>query len=220
MMTLVNKLKKISQRNKDLSFGYLRENEDKSKSNYPQLIKYLVLMYSNAQDQFDRNAAHPSTQIDGNCIMHTEDDAYFTTYLKNVVTEGIHQWKFRFEDDVGFHCGSIGIGKATSITEHADGSIDNRKCNGTCTGYQISMNGQKTHPNNTWFNDKGFASEVQNGDIVEVMLDFNKLMVIFKINEIAKVEFHDIENVPYRAGVSMWRKGMGFTLISYQDIYK
>ena len=58
-----SKLKQIPQRNKDLTFGYLRENEETNKSNYPQLIKYLVLIYSNAVDGFDPNATHPLLEI-------------------------------------------------------------------------------------------------------------------------------------------------------------
>ena len=44
-------LNKISHRNKDLTFGCLKENEQEIKSNYPQLIKYLILLYSTCTDQ-------------------------------------------------------------------------------------------------------------------------------------------------------------------------
>ena len=54
------KLKQIPQRNKDLAFRNLREKELENRSNYPQLIKYLILFYPNQQDQFDSNATHQS----------------------------------------------------------------------------------------------------------------------------------------------------------------
>ena len=77
MALKASKLKQIPQRNKDLAFGYLRENEVENRSNYPQLIKYLVLFYSNQQDQFDPNATHESLKIDGNCVIEQKEAQSF-----------------------------------------------------------------------------------------------------------------------------------------------
>ena len=57
-------IKEISQRNKDSAFGYLKAKEKENKANYPQLIKYLILFYSNAKDEFDTNATHEDIKID------------------------------------------------------------------------------------------------------------------------------------------------------------
>ena len=61
-------IKAISQRHKDLTFGYLKEKEKENNANYPQLIKYVVLLYSNATDGFDANTTHKELRINKNYI--------------------------------------------------------------------------------------------------------------------------------------------------------
>ena len=61
-------IKQISQCNKDLTFGYLKEHEKALKINLPQLIKYIILLYSNAKDEFDPENTHELLEIIGNII--------------------------------------------------------------------------------------------------------------------------------------------------------
>ena len=56
-----------------------------------------------------------------------------------------------------------------------------------------------------------------NGDIIEMKLDLNKLTLEYKVNDEFNAEFNDIENTSYRAVVTTPREGQGFTLLSYQD---
>ena len=220
-----SKLKQITQQNKDLAFGYLREKESENRSNYPQLIKYLALIYSNAQDQFDPNATHKSLEVHGNCVMSKTRGNAFNAYLKNIVSDGIHIWKFKCHGDRLDDYACIGIVMARydqgNVEANVTQSIDNFKGDGTCTGYQISMDGNKTNPENTdiWSYDPEFEPRIQDGDIVEMRLDLNKLMLTFKVNDKIKVEIADIENISYRAAISVFKNDTGFTLLSYQDIY-
>ena len=224
MALKASKLKQIPQRNKDLAFGYLRENENKNKSTYPQLIKYITLVYSSAHDQFDPNATHESLEIDGNSIVSKELKYKFcASYLKNVVSANVHVWKFRFNrctDDSHTHSVSnIGAWKTTSGDTNVSRYISDTNKNGICSGYVISMEGEKTNIENVYLWSKERFSKVKNGDIIEMKLDLERLILKFKINDEIVAEFDNIEKTSYRAAVTADVRGDGFTLLSYQDIY-
>ena len=221
-----SKLNQISQRNKDLAFGYLRENEHKHKINYCQLIKYLVLIYSNQYDQFDPNASNKELEITENDkrIIQDRDEQLVNclSYLKNVVSEGIHIWKFRYHVSGHFKEGQIGVWKTKSgdpVLEecHIDNTIKDDK---TCTGYAISMEGNKTHPQDLeCWSEEEFKPIAKSGDIIQMRLDLNKNSMTFKLNDKMIVQFLDIEHTSYRAVILTVDKGEGFEIISYQDIY-
>ena len=220
-----SKLKQIPQRNKDLAFGYLRENEEKTQSNYPQLIKYLVLVYSNAEDHFDPNMTHKLLKIEGNRVIHKRHDGWGhrLSFLRNVVSEGINVWKFRFNSNYHEAFSQVGIWKTKSDKPSFATSIyiDNTNQDDiSCTGYIITLHGRQSDPQNVVrYKQEWFRPAVKDGDIIEMILDLNKLVLIFKINNVEKVKFEDIENTSYRAALATYREGEKFTLISYQDIY-
>ena len=219
-----SKLNQIPQRNKDLAFGYLRENESKHKTNYCELIKYLVLIYSNQYDQFDPNASHKELEItenDKKIIHKCVDSLMCLSYLRNVVSEGIHIWKFRYICG-DYPDGQIGVwkvktGDAVLEDQHIDNTINDEK---TCTGYAITMNGEKTNLSDlsVWSAEK-FEPLPENGDIIEMRLDLNKNSLTFILNNKIIVQFLDIEHTSYRAAILTVDEGEGFTIISYQDIY-
>ena len=232
-----SKLKEIPQRNKDLAFGYLRGNEKKNKSNYPQLIKYLVLIYSNQQDRFDPKATHKHLNIDGNCVTDTRISdrsnpyaaiTYNNCYLKNVAMEGIHIWKFKYYskyDGDDNNEAQVGVWKSKYGDPRAeDGAtlIDNTtKDNKTCTEYVITMDGRRTTPHNPeYWNHLRYHPRPKQGDIIEMNLDLNKLTLTFKVRGEIVVIFNDIEDTSYRAAVATYRGQDKFELISYQDKYQ
>ena len=208
-----------------MAFGYLREKEVENRSNYPQLIKYLVLIYSNQQDKFDPAATYEELQIDGNTLIDTKNDGILydghVSYLMNVVSYWKHIWKFKYNTKSNDGCDSqIGVWKTTSADPELDAYwIDNTTNDDKCTGYAISINGSKTNPQSIdyWSDDK-FTPRIKSGDIIEMILDLKKLTLIFKINNEIKVTFTDIENTSYRAAVLIERGIQSFTLLSYQDI--
>ena len=224
-MTLkASKLKEIPQRNIDLAFGYLKQKEQEHKANYPQLIKYLVLIYSNAQDKFDPN----TTNKDLNIIQHTirnswpyENDLVRKSYLENVVSNGIHIWNFEYHVQLNEHAFSqVGIWKTNSGEPNVDESdIDDTNDNNSCTEYAITMNGHKTNPGNPSSFDKERYPELKTDDIIEMRLDLNELTLSFKVNGKDHCQFRNIENAEYRAVVALFQAGDGFTLTSYQDSY-
>ena len=89
-------LSQIPQRNKDLAFGFFREQEKKNKISVPQIINYLCFNYFNLTDGFDRDHCDKQIEINENAIIGaTNTDNVESVYLKNVVSSGIHEWKFK-----------------------------------------------------------------------------------------------------------------------------
>ena len=214
-------LKQIPQRNKDLAFGYVREHEIDYNSNYSQLIKYLVLLYSNQQDKFDVTATHPFIKINQNCIVDqrevSEDVEVHHSYLQNIATKGIHIWKFKFNAE---NSGSqmIGIWKIKSGKIVLDGpECDNTNDGENCTGYGITMNGLITNPENPSRFSHVTYDKIGDGDIIEMRLDLNKSLLTFKCNDTTHSHFKHIENTAYRAVVTTYKKNDKFKLLYYQQ---
>ena len=131
-------IKEISQRNKDLTFGYLKENETKTKTNYPQLIKYIILLYSNAKDEFDPDATHVNLKIVGNTVSQNKGGLN-NSYSKNVMNRGIYIWKFKFSCNQ-FNDSSIRIWKTKSGQPGLSQFIDDTNGDNISTGYFIRTN--------------------------------------------------------------------------------
>ena len=222
MALKLSTLKQIPQRNKDLAFGYVREHEINYNSNYSQLIKYLVLLYSNQQDRFDVTATHPFIKINQNCIFDQRKDSYdcgfvYHSYLQNIATNGIHIWQFKFNAE---NSGSqmIGIWKIKSGKRILNGpEFDNTNDGRNCTGYGITMNGLITNPENPRRFSQVTYDVIEDGDIIEMRLDLNKSLLTFKCNDTTHSHFKHIENTAYRAVVTTYKKNDKFKLLYYQQ---
>lgn len=218
-------IKEISQRNKDLTFGYLKNNERQNKTNYTQLIKYLILFYSNAKDCFDPDATHQDLEINGNYLSKKRHTAHRgNSYLKNIVSEGIHIWKFKY------HCSpqdargvaGIGIWKVKSGKPALRKDIDRTNCDFESTGYFITVDGDESNPghNGQWRVERHNA--MNGGDTIEMKLDLSKSILTYEMNGEFLTRFIDIEKTSYRAVIGLYKNPFkeGFTLISYQDFYE
>lgn len=207
-------IKEISQRNKDLAFGYLKGKEKEYKANYPQLIKYLILCFSNAKDEFDPKAVHQNLQINKQSIaVKIKKGKNKNAYLKNKLSEGIHVWTFKIQEHTS--SAAIGIWKTSSGKPELNRFIDGTNIPFAPTGYFITTNGNKSDPSNWRIRCK----PAYNGDCIEMKLDLNALSLTFKINNQFNTKFTDIENTTYRAVISFSGMSGRIELISYQDIY-
>ena len=209
-------LNKIPVRNKDLAFGYVKECERMHGSVIPSMIKYLCLIYLNSnKDTFDPSNTHKTIKIYGDCI---EADRYSTATacLQNVVDSGIHIWKFKcitseFAD-------VIGITKAMALPK----DMRYLDCNGdTCVGYAFTSEGQMTNIKDvTEWGDK-YGDGWKSGDLIEMMVDFTKLQLSLKINDIDCGKVFHIDETKYKAAISVdsWTSYASYSLTSYQHIY-
>eukprot|EP01084_Bolivina_argentea_P196286 336509_1 len=90
-------LNNIPHRNKDLVFGFIRDQETEvDYTVIPQLIRYLCLLYCNQnKDEFHMNTAHENIKLNGNRITNDKADSYGSCHLKNIVNKRKHIGKFQ-----------------------------------------------------------------------------------------------------------------------------
>lgn len=233
-----SKLQQIPQRNKDATFGYVKECEQNYHQIVPSMIKYLILVYFNQnRDGFDDKHTHSKMQIDGNLVkLHMStgmgSNMNVNSYLQNVVSEGIHIWIFK-PDNVNV-CDVIGISNVEIGSLTLDGNIDDEvdSSNNCVAGYAFILGGLRKLGKEYMINNlnsySGYAQECDADDIIQMKLDFNNLSLSYKINEIDYGKAFDIKRGSYRAAVGVYDDnkkgsyrnavGVSIQLISYQHI--
>ena len=144
-----SKLSQIPQRNKDLAFGYVHEKEKQNKVSVPEMIKYLCLVYFNPnKDEFDPDQCDEKIKIDGNSIItQTNPHNVQTVYLKNIVSSGVHLWKFKCIEDLDLdQIGVFNMDYKHLIKNNDDYYFDNHYNQRvyTCRGYGFASHGRLT----------------------------------------------------------------------------
>ena len=202
-----SKLEEIPQRNKDLAFGYIKECELKNKSVIPKMIKYLCLIYLNInKDRFHPNYIHKNVKVTGNTVT-TKIYGYVNAYLENIITKGIHIWRFRINNniDIGNRLDAIGIGKVTPLSPRLKADLleeffeDDMSDSGSiCTNPAMD--------------------KCKIGDILSMMVDCTKWTLSYKVNDEKYIKSRDIQPGKYRAGITLTARS-SYSLMSYQMIF-
>ena len=220
-------LKQVSQRRRDLTAGYLRENTQQNRHNWPEALTYLISsLFEKTTDSFDPNKTHPSLHIDRNCLIDDSGiEGIRNSYLRNIVFEGVHTWTFQYErhdSDTNFGEGAIGIarvfgnGEWAPLEQFVDTCTENYLC-----GFWISTAGYRSqgcaNPDGVEKLDKKKYQIANTDVIIEMQLDLNSrgMTVKFKINGENVACFERISVARYRAVVSMCEGDERIKLISY-----
>ena len=230
----LSKLKHIPSRNKNLIFGYVKDNWEKiNKSKIiPEMIKYMFLIYFNIDiDTFDKNMTNDAFEILGNDSMislpsHLYDlflgsGANIDSYLSNVILTqngGIHAWKFR-QNAVNWN-DSIGISKISSLNLVGDLDKDGQYC------FMLSGNLLESREGLRDYICEAYGEAYKTNSIIEMILDCNNKSLRWIINNKDYGKAFDIEDGSYRAAVSLYNddgggcdddgEGCMVELISYQ----
>ena len=215
------KLNQIPQRNKDLAFGYVREEEKQYKLSIHKMIKYLCLIYLNPnKDKFNKNNTFTDIVININEIKFKYPDCSFgTSYLENIVKSGIHIWKYKcltkkFNGDE-----MIGIRDNNFKPLPLNRTFIFGGCINKPVGYGFHLrSGKLTNPKTRKGYGPYYGKKCVNGDIIEMTLDFNDLTLSYKINNKNYGKAFDIKPGEYIASLSIY-KGACYSLIAYQKIY-
>ena len=209
----------IKRRDESGVNGYIREIEKNSFSNHafykeiPKIINDLCCeYYHESKDRF-----HPKlhgTKLKMQTVQAIHDNSFGTNsaFLSNIVSKGIHKWRFR---QIGQPATFIGI---------IDNSID-------FTKYFLYESYYWELPSSSfgvlleegWLHggDKGLYHKRQycpltrNNDIIEMCLDFHNMELKFIINEKDYGKAFDIAAGEYRAGVCLSWNSTGFELLQY-----
>ena len=232
---------KIPQRNKDATFGYVKECEQKYQQNQiiPSMIKYLCLIYFNqTQDAFDQENTNTNLQIDDAntvilpsriCINDESTNGLYekeNSYLQNVVSQGIHIWIFK-QRNLEYSTDMIGIRNIQHCPLPLTGWFDQCKEDEyRVLGYAYCLAGYKKELQSDglhWNSVKPWGQECKSGDKIQMTLNFQDLSLHFKLNDTDLGKAFTIQRGSYRAAISLYDDGMGsnpieIELISYQHI--
>ena len=167
----------------------------------------------NLTDSWDEHFKANYLEIDDKSIINTADGyEYGSAYLKRVVYDGIHKWKFRIDKyRSGWQLIGVFKTKYNAITQTYFERNQNQSY-----GFVLN-NGWLSDPQTNGGKLKDYGVKCVDGDIVEMTLNMIDLCLSFKINDIDYGKAFDVEQTSYKAAVTLRNKDTKFTLLSYQN---
>ena len=220
----VNIFSKLKQPSMDdskfLVFAYMNEHQrilfasdcaNNPYYNIPEIVINICLLYFHiAEDKWDQDSIGDNININGNRI-DKNDVGYQTAYLHNIVSFGVHSWRFKI-NTIGYYKTLLGILKKSRSSLQLNSPFTSRMD----AGYAYILgSGSITDPH-TIYSAHARYPQCYSGDIIEMILDFNDLSLSYKINGIDQGKvFQNIQHTEYRAAITFSNHGDSVTLLYY-----
>lgn len=212
--------KRISEKERNSVFGYIRRIEIDHVIEIPMIVYQICALFCMIYDEWDRKYS-PDTYIitDQTNIKRTPEFSITTAFLTNVVNEGIHCWKFEIieftrpgRDSFRFGIVMNDENKIKEVSDYWFGATPNTAYVWD-SGYNSAL---MEHKYNSW--GKKYGRKCVKGDIVLIHLDFNELALSFGINdEKFDVAYTIKSEEKYRVAIQMEGANDELELISYQQ---
>ena len=229
-VAILKDVKSVDTQTKMTVNGYIRQAqslfpEDNIYYTIPALVIHWIILFFYANEQFDPNQCHQDFKLSSNnTIVTCIKNGSKSILLTQTVSKGIHKWKFKL---VTIYCVStpyylsIGAWKAKYILDRNTflfGDRRSKKGEGKVYAWNIGQgfttNGEEDSYNRNYA--KGRRSI--EGDIIEMVLDLNKLEIRFILNDKDQgVAFEDIEKTDYKAAVDIWKGTDTIQLLSFES---
>lgn len=195
-------MNQIPDSNRRLVKGYiLKVFKSLDYINLPQLIVKVCLLYFNPNvDEWSTIHCHQDIDIVNSMVSNRSNQTGNSVFLKNIVSSGIHCWKFKLKSYDGF----VEIGIEPATTDHQT-SI--------CFGLSHVSDERTTY----WCR---FCFVEERGTMIEMKLDFSKKSLYFIRNgQFVKAIGIPQSTTKYRAGVTLSLTNNPVELIQYQHTY-
>ena len=220
-------VEKVDQKAKVLMSGYIRscqkllpDEEDNPYYIIPTLVIHWCLLYFYSIERFAVFGKNMfSVDVDGK-IIKSLSARYAAAFLTEIVDEGVHRWNFQVIKHRAKNC-TIHVGVWKNKFTPNISSLISKKGKSYC--YLISHGslsfGDK---DDSWGGNDSFRAakrwRCDEGDVVEMILDLNKLELRYIIPDVAGeiVAFTEIENTAYRAAIGIFNSKDSIEFISYQ----
>ena len=223
---IFERVKKVNKRDSLIVYGYLREcekdlfselRESNPYYNLPEIMQNVCLIYYHIADEWDPKyvGVHHKLTKDRLCIENiSKDDDESSSYGTLIASSpGIYKWKLRLNHvpnlNYSYWAVIIGIWKTKSskepVLDTSFASITTKKTYPWSWGYAFdAMNGTLVNSSGTNAKTGGeYGKKCKTGDIIEIILDFDKLTLKFNINDQDMGIAHsDIEDTEYRVALS------------------
>ena len=146
-------------------------------------------------------------------IINNLDDEVVSAYLENIITKGIHVWRFKINHKDVWD--AIGIRNVTSSPPVMHDYLYHHNI-----GYAFLLGGWFTDPDNTAFSNwagRGM-NRCKNGDILSMIVDCNKWTLSYEYDG-KHIRSCGIKPGKYKAGITLYEEGCSYSLMSHQKIY-
>jgi len=141
----------------------------------------------------------------GNCIS-MKSTGWGSAFLTEEYSEGLHHWKFKLQslDARRRYYVLFGIWKSESGSAILDSFFTDQKDN----GYAMNViDGTLTVPRMPGCGGIKYATYCKTGDVIDMYLDFDELLLTFAINGKYYPKGQKVEDTTYKAAVTMyWQK--------------
>eukprot|EP01083_Nonionella_stella_P106460 307338_1 len=151
-----------------------------------------------------------------NIIRKTEGKrGYQSAFLMNRISSGVHQWSFKILSHSGGSNIDIGIWKTKQYGKPITDNYFTKKKN---NGYAyVCTRGVITLDNSAGRYGLRYGKRCVANDVIDMILDMNKLELSFCVNKHSYGKAFSIENTTYRAAVDMYSQHDQLQLVSYQQ---
>ena len=191
-----DKLERIDQSRKDTVSGFIRCATNK---HIPEEIIHICMLFYALVDRFDPKfidseilKLYEETQS----VLRFSCHGQTNVYLTNIVDSGHHKWTFRIVKRTSLM--AIGIWR---VQTNVSPPIKYYFTDGYDDGYAYILSYGKSSAINGGHSDKNYGVKVNDGDMVEMILDFDESSLSFTVNGIDYGKSHDVKLGKYRAEV-------------------
>ena len=189
-------------------FGYIRRfqsilhRSNNSYYNIPKSIFNIIAIYYFIPEQWDINCMGNTFIVNDNILIKKEE-GYQTAFLLNIVSSGIHHWKFKLiKYNTGYFL-RYGIVKCDEIK--SKNLTDTRLAKIPHVAYVYNAWTGALMEHTTKNTDIKFENKQQykakEGDIIDIYLNMKELTLKFGINNIIYPKFFKIDKYDYVAAV-------------------
>ena len=200
-------LHKIKQSRKDAVAGYIREDKLLKDQEIPEAIVLIcTLFYGAGCDEFDpkwkgqfMTLSDDNKRVEYKYRSDLNIESNQSIFCKKIIDSGYHEWKFKIVENTDSSCHFI-IG-LWRCADNVDPPVDTFFTDGKYQGYGWFLDRKaKTESHDGNYGAK-FGVDVKEGDVIEMSVDFDRLSLCWKVNEISIGKSHDITQDKYRAAI-------------------
>ena len=194
-------------------YGYIREIEKSLLITIPSgLIVLFVLFYGDQIDQWNTEFVGKYLKLkdDNLTVTNTCNIKEGNAFGTIICEKGCYKWKFKINHvDARYPAICIGIWR---MQKDKTPPTDEYFTKGKEQGYAYYLKGYKTTIERGDCGDK-YGIKCKNGDIIQMILDLDKLALSFKVNGVDYgVAFNNIKQAKYKAAIWLYHEHDSVTI--------
>ena len=202
----IQDIKKIQQSRKDTVYGYIRRQKSLKYERIPTGIIYIcILFYGNFTDEFDPEWKGKTMDLSKNNkrVRYDPTGDFESIFCKKIIESGYHEWKFKvIKPGTEGPYMMMGLWRCSKDKEPPTTTyFTNGKNQGY--GYSVANATLSQIDNGCTSTSNPYGVVIREGDIVEMIVDFDDLSLSWKVNGKSYGKSHDITKDKYRAAIFM-----------------